>query len=167
MPRLSSKNNFIIVGLVLFAGYIVYTNIVAPLVTKDEVSADRPDMFGFEDEEVAVTSSDSHANEAVEISVLYWNDTPSRDPFIYQAALSKESLERARKIRTVGQVEKLPDRPKLTGFIAGVESRLAVIDNRVVEVGQQVGSYTVLDIDADGVHLVQRESRDRLKLKLE
>lgn len=166
MSRLSSKNNLIIVGLVLVAGYTVYTNIVSPLLTTDQVSADRPDMFGFEDEQEEVEVV-SNATTPVDTSVLYWNDAPPRDPFVYQADLKLASVQQARRLRSLGQETHREDAPRINGFVAGEDSRLAVIDNRIVRVGQQVGGYTVLGIDAKGVQLIERESKKTLRLELE
>ena len=167
MSRLFNSQAVILI-LVMFAMYIVYSNIVAPLMQEEEYAAERPDMLGFEEEEEQVVDAESHALSPVDTNDLFWDDSPSRDPFIFHAKLKQGSVRSARKLRDShdGGVS-VQGGPRMAGLVAGVDSKLAVVDGRIIEVGDRIGGHTVLDINTRGVLLVDRESRSKHYLKPE
>lgn len=167
MKRLFN-NKITITAMLLVAGYTIYTNIVTPFMHTNDYASDRPDMFAFDEEATeADAATQRFAKTAVNTSVLFWDDVPGRDPFTHQMN-SRKIAYKANVLRSqLKHQSGGKSIPHLTGFVAGTDSRLAVVNNKVVSIGQKVSGYTVLDINPQGVHLVDINNRARLKLKLE
>jgi len=144
MSRLFN-NKYSILVLVAIAILFCASIIVLPAATDINMSTDVPEMIDMHMTEAE--NNQARSLKSVDISNLFWNETYKRDPFSNKASVNSNNTSIANKDVSSNHL------PKLTGFIAGTESRLAVLDGQVVGEGNAVNDYRVVNIDARGVQL--------------
>ena len=154
MKSLSSKR-LVITALVVAAVYTVISNIL-PLFNGEDVAEYEPvEMFAGEDGQ---PDGQARARQAVNTASVFWVSTPQRNPFSNKIEAKMASGKQADSSRARP--------PALSGFVAGEQTRLAVINDRVVAPGDSIAGYRVTHIGAHGVQLVHARSRQPLSLSL-
>lgn len=177
MKRLFN-NPWFIAALACFALYYVYDNAVAPYWSSKKVTND--DVPTFIEDVIGTTLNDSEGSETlrkVNIHDLYWNETPTRDPFSPKPIISQKDLDEAIKIRQKNDAKKqkeikkkniitkqnkkiTPEKPEplpvLSGFVAGLTTRQAVVDGNIVSEGEVLEKFQIVSIKTDGVLIKNR-----------
>ncbi len=164
------KSNWGVAILVCCAVYVVIRNVALPFMAHQEIDNEIPFLEAYESE--LDIANDIHSLKSVDVSMLYWNDSPSRDPFGQKRSIEKGQITEVEKIRdqreaqtssssnssntsidkAIVKIDYKPV-PKISGFVAGTESRFAVLNNRLVTEGQSIDEYLVLAITQEGVNL--------------
>lgn len=148
-------------ALAIVASLFVYLRIVAPMLPDQNLSSvdDPPIDAGLDD--IAATSSlaaprlvlatAQYDLRNIDIGALQFNENPSRDPFVDRPAIvaplaavdisQPVETRRSPLKRTVA-----PVLPQLTAIAFGQNNRAAVLDDRIVRIGDAVGSFRVTDI---------------------
>ncbi len=98
--------------------------------------------------------------ESVLSGQLNWNMEPRRDPF--SRGDSEVLVERT--ATAVGSSGGLPIVPRLDALVAGPDSLLAVLDDRIVREGDVIAGFRVSRIDSDGVLLRAGNVSHRLRV---
>ncbi|MFK7888957.1 MAG: hypothetical protein AB8G16_19030 [Gammaproteobacteria bacterium] len=177
------SNKFVVLGMSLAAAVFVYVRIVVPLMPAnydDEPVVEFPDL----DDEFAQAAIEPEAQAAqprlklataqydlrnIDVAMLQFNETPRRDPFIdtpIEAAplaavnlitttpLKKRSTPAARAL------------PILTAVVHSSDQTAAVIDDRIVRLGDRVGNFKVQQIQRDHVVLASANSNQSVQLRV-
>ena len=150
-----ANSNLGIGALVLLALFFVYRNIVAPLTSTETeavavIEDDTDDWMDSDDRE--------NAEQSLQIATarydvghfsstdLHWNELPARDPFkplsvieVRDVASVVKKVQSASVI-TVGRVLKLPE---VSAVVKGETINFAVIDDRIVTIGDEVAEFRV------------------------
>jgi hypothetical protein len=177
------KNKWVIIGLAAIAIYIVVQNIVIPLLPKKKIVGEVIDMPGMENTS-QTTSLANHAIKATDIKSLFWIDIPQRNPFSsklkvktneirvlrenHQAIVSQEQKTTADTeiVAKIPVIQSQPA-PKLSGLIAGKQSKLAIVNQRILAEGDIVDGYEVIQIMPNQVVIKDTKSSNSLVLTLE
>ncbi|MBL4712448.1 MAG: hypothetical protein JKX75_08140 [Gammaproteobacteria bacterium] len=158
MSRLFN-NKYSIAVLVAISIVFCVSKIVSSATSDEEVLSEIPEMLDME-----MTDADKNqarSLKSVVVSDLFWKDINKRDPFSNKKRLRTNKASIANKEVS----SKYP--PRLTGFIAGATSRLAVLDGQIVGEGSAINNYRVVNIDAQGVHLTRGNKHVVLTLSVE
>ncbi len=151
-------------GLALLACLFVYSRVVVPLLpqTYDETAPD--DVF---EEDALVDDSDVGAPSLklatarydlrnIDISMLFFNEHPKRDPFVISstsaAPLAEVQVKPDEKTSKRATVSTLT-LPTLVAVIQSDDRTAAVIGDQIVAVGDRVGKFSVQEIQRDRVIL--------------
>lgn len=161
MIRRLFNNRGFIIGLAVCSGLLMVRTLAAPFLDEPDFSdvedpefyldeADAPELVVAEATVAAPTAEDTiwRADQSVLSGQLTWNDTPARNPF--------SGGTKVPGMRPVAAPSSLPANahvPKLGALVAGPDSLLAVLDNRIVREGDLVAGYEVTRIERDGVRI--------------
>ena len=166
------KSNWGVAALVCAALYVVTSNVVMPLLASEEIQDDIP--FLDETDEAVDESGDIVSLKSVNTSLLYWNDKPQRDPFGQKIHIASAELTEVKKLRdqrgasenvvktgskpASGKVQKQNEiifkpLPVISGFVAGENSRYAVLNNQIMGEGESIDDYLIVAITQQGVDL--------------
>ncbi len=147
MIRRLFNNRYFVIGLAACSLMLMLTSIGAPFLERPEFDdAEDPDFYllaeetADEDQPVVV-----RPGRSVLSGLLTWNDSPRRDPF------SPVSGDTETVVRRSVPMGRTPVLPRLDALVAGPESLLAVLDDRIVRVGDRIGEYRVERIRENGV----------------
>lgn len=143
-------------ALVVLALFFVYRNIVSPLINNgaenvavidDAIVDDWMDNDGSDDPQQALQIATAQYDVGHFSSTdLHWNEHPARDPFKPLSAIEvRDVASVANKVQsasvvTVGRVLKLP---VVSAVVKGETINFAVIDDRIVTVGDEVADFRV------------------------
>lgn len=158
MSRLFN-NKYGITILVIIAIAFCTRQIVFSSSTNVATYTDTPGTIDMEISEADLTQARSL--KSVNIDKLFWQDANNNDPFITRTksapqikGIKKQSITKSRL-------------PKLSGFIFGKESKLAVVNGKVVKEGQNIKNYQIVQINADGVQLSSHASHEYFTLSVD
>ncbi len=147
--------NVLIVLMVVFAFYIIFENVISPLLGSQsddgQINTEIPyDMMsdGADNE----LESNQVPMKLVDTSQLFWNEKPKRDPFSLHILKGKAGL--IKPISTDTLTKYLKDtkhltigvKPKLTGIIKGVDSNYAIIDGKIMKIGDSIRGFSLESI---------------------
>lgn len=155
MIRRLFNNRYFVIGLATCSLALMLYSISAPFL-EDPAFADAEDPEFYliaeapDDEEAAFAA---RPGRSVLSGQLTWNADPRRNPFGPVAGGAETVTAVSRPVAAAG----LPGLPRLDALVAGPESLLAVLDDRIVREGDRVGDYRVERIRADGVEIVSRD----------
>ena len=155
MKSLSNKR-LVVAALVLAAVYTVISNLLPLFAGEDGAEYEPVEILAGEDGQV---DGQTRARQAVTTASVFWNSTPRRNPF-------SNKIEAKMTTGKQGTAHRSKP-PALSGFVAGEQTRLAVINDRVVAPGDRIAGYRVTHIGAHGVQLVHTHSQQRVSLSLE
>ena len=151
-------NSYLGIGaLVLLALFFVYRNIVSPLTSSgtDAVAIIEEDADDWMDSDGLENSEQSLQIASVQYDVghflstgLHWNEHPARDPFKPLSILEVDDVASiANKVQAVaspvaraGRVLKLPT---VSAVVKGETINFAVINDRIVTVGDEIAEFRV------------------------
>jgi hypothetical protein len=143
------NNPWVIATLCLVAGGMVYMNVAPPMFSDAaqlaDANVDTEDWLVVE-EQIQGTRYKLRAVDAIELT---WNASPQRDPFTFAGTPAAA----ATIPDTAETTQKAPSQPRLTALVAGTDSRLAVVDGRIVAEGDSVSGHRVRQITPQGVLL--------------
>lgn len=162
MSRLIN-NKYGITILVMIAIAYCTSQIAFSSSTDIDMYADTPGMFDMEVSEADLTQGRSL--KSVNIDKLFWQDANNKDPFILRTISSLQS-KRIQKQSVTNKVTK-KRLPNLSGFIVGKESKLAVLNGKVVKEGQNIKGFQILQINEDGVQLSSHASHEYFILSVD
>ncbi|MEM8769902.1 MAG: hypothetical protein AAGE43_20895, partial [Pseudomonadota bacterium] len=86
--------------------------------------------------------------QSVLSGTLIWNTTPARDPFT-----NKTPVQTASGAPIPVALAPVPNVPRLDALVVGPDSVLAVLDDRIVRVGDRHGDFRVTGISRKGVRI--------------
>lgn len=165
MIRNLFNNRWFVVALAVGSGLILVRSVAAPFF-------DEPDFSDVEDPEYYLDAEvdDSGAGnsemaalqpgQSVLSGQLNWNTEAHRDPFSRgHSPLVAESVV---VVSVAGS--SLPVLPRLDALVAGPESLLAVLDDKIVREGDSIAGFRVARIDSDGVLLSAANTSHRLRV---
>jgi len=172
MSRLFN-NKWAIIALALFSIYFVLTNAILPYVGKNDVYSDTIDTPGMLELDTNPATLGSNSSGKVEISKVFWNDVPARDPFSPKTSILKQEIRNLRALKasedlvhdSVRKAEMV--KPKITGFVFGSNAKLVVLDGEILAVGEQIKGFMIFKIEPDKVKLRQLKSNKIVTLSLE
>lgn len=165
---------YFIVALVCVAGYFIYTNAIAPMISDSNAVEENPPEFIESLDQQAEPSTIQHhqslAIRSVDIKSLYWNESPKRDPFKPKLKILKKDIAEAVKIRK--KIDKKAKKivkktkldlkkqkhhlkpeilPVLSGLVSGSSTRQAILDGKIVSEGQNIKQFRIVAIEKNGV----------------
>ena len=154
--RRALKNPFVMMGLCLMAGIVVYINVFEPTMSSTVAPAIARNPAPAKNLMTTTSSQSAHEEEA-----LQWVDKPDRDPFApVRVAKSvtdktKPSSKPSRTFAASSQVARKSEMLALTLKAVALESdhRSAVINRQVVYEGETIEGYHVVSIELQGVWL--------------
>ncbi len=178
--RLFNNRAFVAV-LALGSVLLLARSVVAPFLDRPDLSS-VPVPVDFPEEGVAAAGrepaggaartfrtptaipragGEADGSAAVNIGGLSWRAAPQRDPFSPRAGAEAAG---ARPALDPGEPQ-TPALPTLDALVAGPESLLAVLDDRIVREGDELRGYRVVRISLDGVRV--RSARGSLWLTVD
>jgi len=172
MSRLFN-NKWAITALALFSVYFVLTNAILPFVGNNNVYSNTIDTPGMMVLDTNPTALGSNSSGKVEISKVFWNDVPARDPFSPKTSILKQEIKNLRALKRTdvlvqGSVREIVvAKPKITGFVFGSSAKLVVLDGEILAVGEQIKGFKIIKIEPDKVKLRQLKSNKIITLSLE
>lgn len=167
------NNPFVIAILVIGATYVIYANIVQPLLGSGEsttaamedvidpmmgpsdMSGGQRDYSGSSSQKTAITFKDN-----IDLEGIDKDNIPSRDPFRFPVTI--RSLVSKGESLIKDQIEA---KPHLSAIIASQGLSYAVIDGEIVSVGDVVGKYVLSKIDSDNVTIEGAEGPVKLQVE--
>lgn len=165
-------------GILALAGtaiYVVFDNIVKPLLPKETVqNYEIIDMPGMESN-TAQTSNNENFNPA-DITQLFWKDTPKRDPFSATVDIKVNNLKILRDTANYQTKNKSNLRsiqkkriktPKLSALVSGERSKLAILNHKICQEGSYVDGFEVMKINSNYVLLKHLNSLKRITINME
>jgi hypothetical protein len=159
-PNSLITRNLVIVSMVLFSFYIIFQNIVTPLLNSK--SDRRQDSMDISIESVdSLDESNQSPIRLVDTSQLFWNENPKRDPFSrYILNDEKLSTSNIRK-KNSSNIKRstLGVRPILTAIIKGADSNLAILDGKIMQVGDSIRGFYLKSIQNTTVKLEKNQNK--------
>ncbi|MDH4192656.1 MAG: general secretion pathway protein GspB [Nitrospirota bacterium] len=149
--RRALKNPMVVIGLVLIAGFAVYSNVMT-------VTSDTPGIISVGLNRLLADPAPPpviRAQRIHEEAAMQWIDHPERDPFSPITVASQPPLESS-STTTLLQAMKQPQLQNgLTLKAVAIEGqdRSAVINRTVVNEGEMIEGYQVMSIQPNGVWL--------------
>ena len=159
-----------------FALWIIYSNIISPLLESSDSTYDEQpiDVPGIEPAGIEINSSDQQAASSqlmsgfnkVETGKLFWNEKLQRDPFSVHILNRQEnnSVNRLAQNSSARKVRRT--RLNLTAVIKGTDSKFAVINGKVVKLGEVISGYRLEQINTYSVVLAHVKGAESIKVKL-
>jgi len=172
MSRLFN-NKWVIIALALFAVYFVVSTAILPYIGKEQVFSETIDMPGMMELSDGSSVTGSNSSGKVEISKVFWNDVPTRDPFSPKTSILKQEIKNLRALKQTGALTQISMRssiiakPNLTGFVFGSNAKLVVLDGEILAVGERIKGFEIVKIESDKVKLRQLKSNKMITLFLE
>jgi hypothetical protein len=176
-------NKFVVLGLSLAAAVFMYVRIVAPLLPQDYDDVpfvESPEAY----DEVDGATVDGSIEAAqprlklataqynlrnIDVAMLQFNENPRRDPFI-------DTPIKAAPLAAVDVKASTPDNkrsaattvklPVLTAVVHSQDQSAAVINDRIVRAGDQIGRFKVQTIRRDHVVLAATTSNRSVQLRV-
>lgn len=148
------------------AVYFLGSNIIMPMMSDDIQIADVPDLL--DDGTDSTSHHEVRSLHSVDTSQLFWNDSPQRNPFVPQSRINSNALSGLAHLR--GQRNTEIDNqhtPVISGLVAGIDSKFAVLDGHIVSVGERINEYKVVSINSKGVKLAAPGRSSILTLSME
>lgn len=176
-------NKFVVLGLSLGSAVFMYLRIVVPLLPEnhDDVAfvefPEAADEFASADISADVEEAQPRLKLAtaqyslrnIDVATLQFNENPRRDPFIdtpikaAPLAAVKVKPTASKAPRSVASKVVLP---VLTAVVHSADQSAAVIDQRIVRAGDQIGLFKVQTIRRDHVVLAAVTSNRSFKLSV-
>lgn len=157
------NNRWFIVCLAVASGLLMVRSIAGPFFDRpDFADAEDPEFYLGEtaEEEQGPAVVALQPGQSVLSGQLTWIGDPKRDPFSRGEEPRKpESLE-VLPVTATGLLKL----PRLDALVAGPDSLLAVLDDRIVRIGDTSGIFRVIRIDRSGVALRAADSDYRLRV---
>ncbi len=157
----SLKNPFVMIGLCLIAGIVVYANILGPAITPSVT----PSIAFNPSPPVKNPVAETISHQAYEDEATQWIDNPARDPFapVSVAKWSKPSSKQSSASSTGihGKRNEPLKQLELKAIALEAQQRSAVINRSVVYEGEMIEGYQVVSIELQGVWL-QRHGKKHL-----
>ena len=155
MIRRLFNNRCFVIGLAACSLALMLYSVSAPFLEDPEFGdAEDPEFYLITEEvDDGAESAAVRPGRSVLSGQLTWNASPRRNPF---GPLSGEGAP----VTLVSSPVAVPGPsglPRLDALVAGPESLLAVLDDRIVREGDRIGDYRVDRIRADGVRIVSRD----------
>jgi hypothetical protein len=151
--RRALKNPLVVIGLCLFAGFAVYSNMI-------NVASDTPGIIsvGLNRLLPMPTPPVTRTHRTHEEAAVQWIDHPERDPF---APITVGSQPRSESSKTTAPLQAMEHSQVQTGLTLKAvavegQKRSAVINRSVVYEGEFIEGYQVMSIQPKGVWLKQR-----------
>lgn len=169
-PNSEIVKNVLILMTMVFAINIIYQNIIYPLINSDsehwQTSSDVP--YGIMDEvNNQGLESRQRSMKFVDTSQLFWNENPKRDPFSrhilneeYRSKKNPKQIE----VRSSDSQSAISVKPKLTGIIKGTDSNLAILDGKIMQVGDSIRGFYLKSIQNQSVSLVNQARLITIKI---
>ncbi|GEM_PF-6991457 len=95
-----------------------------------------------------------------DITKFDWSSSPRRNPFLPHAGLTSDAPVIESHEGSVSYVAL----PQLSAIFINNTRRLAMIDNKVIGIGDDIDSYTVISIESDHVDITGPAGNRRLSL---
>lgn len=154
MIRALFNNRWFVITLAVAAGLFMVRSVAAPFLEQPDFADAEDPEFYLDDPAQAEAEAEAEtpvrpSGQSVLSGALSWTNAPGRDPF---TASDRQAVEQS---RTLFQAS-TPDAsrlPRLNGLVAGPESLLAVLDDRIVREGDRIGAFLVQNIEPGGVRL--------------
>lgn len=165
MIRNLLNNRWFVITLALASGLLLARSLAAPFFAATDFS-DVEDPEFYLDEAVEESASDNPEpaalvpGQSVLSGQLNWNEDPQRDPF-RRIPPAVHPVTGVLSTAAHGGPSGLP---RLDALVAGPDSLLAVLDNRIVRQGDLVAGYRVARIDRSGVLLSAAGGNHRLSV---
>ena len=163
-----------IIMLVGIAVYVNATNFIH-IHAGNNSAAVQGDPVGIDDDIEISTGSKNSALSRINIKSLHWRDSPLRDPFSVLSnkylsnryLSSSNSLVPSKKAALLSRSDALGFSPKITALIAGVNSKLVVLNGKIFTEGQRIGGYRIVKINHQGILLDNIHGHSSLTLKMD
>jgi hypothetical protein len=157
--RRALRNPIVVIGLVLIAGFAVYSNV-------GNVTSDTPGIISVGLNRLLSVPAQplvTRTHRIHEEAAVQWIDHPDRDPFAPITVASQPRLESSSTNTALQAMEYTQLQNGLTLKAVAVEGqqRSAVINRTVVHEGEMIEGYQVMSIQPKGVWL-QHQGKTRL-----
>lgn len=164
--RRALNNPFVMMGLCLIAGIVVYINVLEPEMNTSVTSSMAFNPSSPEKNPVP----EGTAQQAYEKEATQWIDNPDRDPFapVKVATLVKSFTPPstisapATHVKRRKKREEPPPRLILKAVALEAHQRSAVINRRMVYEGEMIEGYRVVSIQLAGVWLTRHGEKQFL-----
>ena len=170
-PSSEIIKNLMVVFLVVIALYVVYENVISPIVNKNSDNLAFTEDIPFEemDDEFENMRTSRDSINPVAISELFWNENPKRDPFSRSILIKIEQTNRrhissTQKTRSVSKKTLIGKLPTLTGIIKGQDSNLAIIDGRIMKEGDRIRGFMLKKILSQSVKLIKHSQTITIRI---
>ncbi len=165
------NNKWFIGVLALLAGYFIFQRIMplifdgddgfdAPIVLEDEDYYDEGDLLsstGIETAEQGLQfDSAQHDLKRIDVADLFWNEAPSRDPFVPFGRLRKVDAEAVKNKVAGGSTTIAPRdswRPLVSAIVNSSQHQYAVIDGEIRRVGDRFNGHRLVAVAQNSVRL--------------
>ncbi|MFK8014045.1 MAG: hypothetical protein AB8G17_01220 [Gammaproteobacteria bacterium] len=162
----------VVAALALLACGGVTWRVVLPLLPEnfDEESVPVDEFDTYADGAISANAAQPQLKLAtahfdlrnIDVSDLFFNQNPKRDPFIsapiQSAPLAEVTIESAAE-PLEQKTEALPTLPTLVAVILSDDKSAAVIDNQIVRVGDRIAGFRIRDIQRNRVTLAAASNR--------
>lgn len=157
------NNPWFVGALAVFAGVYLLRNTLLPLLQSETVAS----SYGLEDLQVDFYSEPSPASfNQVDMQALSWRLEASRDPFREIGLSADKQLSSNTRI-VPPQLKFSRAALQLSSIVIGEKTRLAVINQQVLSIGDRVGAYRVQGIERKRVVLTGLEDSEPLLLSMD